>query len=80
MMTRAEMIKALQEGVCKVTFTKVNGDKRVMRASLLKEDLENHPTSGNGTSNYDVIPVIDVDKDEWRSFRVDSVETFDKEA
>lgn len=79
-MTREDMVTALREAVCKVVFTKANGDERVMNATLLKEHLANHPLTGTG-DNYtnDVIRVIDTDIDEWRSFRVDSVKSFEKE-
>lgn len=48
-----------------VAFYKVNGDQRKMRCRM-------EPPVGPSKSP-DVVPVVDLDKDSWRSFRVDSV-------
>jgi hypothetical protein len=45
----------------------------------LKEDLipeERKPTNKERKVNTDSVPVWDLEKLEWRSFRVDSVEDF----
>lgn len=43
----------------------VNGEQRKMRCKM-------EPPSGP-SKHPDVVPVVDLDKDSWRSFRVDSV-------
>jgi len=48
-----------------VIFYKVNGEQRKMRCKM-------EVPSGSPKSN-EVVPVVDLDKDSWRSFRVDSV-------
>ena len=84
-MSRDSMINYLREGVCQVTFTKKNGEERVMLGTLnfgyIPEDK--HPKSdGNADDNpgkpvnTDIIKVFDTEKGEWRSFRVDSVTEF----
>lgn len=48
-----------------VIFYKVNGEQRKMRCKMeVPVGKPKHP---------DVVPVVDLDKDSWRSFRVDSV-------
>lgn len=74
-MTRNEMIKVLSENKAEVTFTKVDGSQRVMTCTL-KSDLvpaSDHKPESNRTVNESVLPVWDLDKLAWRSFRVDSV-------
>ena len=63
-----------------ITFTKINGSTRVLRAttlmSLIPEDQ--HPQIADLSKplpklNLDVIRCFDLDLDEWRSFRINSV-------
>jgi len=75
--TKEEIRKELHEAVCNVTFTKVDGTLREMRCTLQgdiipQEEFEKlkknkHPRPDN------VLAVWDLDKEAWRSFRVDSV-------
>jgi hypothetical protein len=66
----------LQEGVVTITFTKKDGDERVIKATL-KEDLIPEEMIPKGTStrkkSEESQSVFDVEKDEWRSFRWDSI-------
>lgn len=77
---REKYLEALREGVSEVVFTKVNGEKRTMTCTLnmglIPSDMV-PTTDGNVTKvNESVIKVFDLDKEAWRSFRVDSVESF----
>lgn len=79
-MTREDMVDALRAGKCTVTFTKVNGEERVMDCTL-KEDLipvELRPkTDDEGVQRtIDVVRVYDVKAEGWRSFRVENVQNF----
>jgi hypothetical protein len=69
----------LQEGVVTITFTKKDGDERVIKATL-KEDLIPFDMFPKGTStrkkSEESQSVFDVEKDEWRSFRWDSIKGF----
>lgn len=85
-MTRDEMIEALKKGRVNVTFTKKDGTERKMICTLQEDRIP--PVFLNGTEqfeyktrkqNLDVIPVFDLDIQEWRSFRVDSVKKFKAE-
>ena len=71
-MKRDILIKNLQKRTMRITFTKVNGDERVMDCSLQEHILP--PTNpDNHKENEEVLPVFDINKGEWRSFRLDSV-------
>lgn len=66
----------LKDSVVTIKFTKKDGDERVIKATL-KEDLIPFDMIPKGTStrkkSEDSQSVFDVEKDEWRSFRWDSV-------
>lgn len=66
----------LKESVVSITFTKKDGDERVIKATL-KEDLIPEEMIPKGTStrkkSEESQSVFDVEKDEWRSFRWDSI-------
>jgi hypothetical protein len=80
MMNKYELVEQLKNGVVTVVFEKVDGTERTMKATLLAEYLPQN-TDGiksadqaeNVEKNLDVLPVWDVEKQAWRSFRVDSV-------
>ena len=75
---------ALHEKVCKVTFTKINGDERVMFCTLneamIPSDAASVDRSSSKKENLDVQPVYDVKAAGWRSFRWDSVKDFSGES
>lgn len=71
-----QIVERLRNGVCTVTFTKVDGSQRVMTCTLqskyLPEEYQNKApvlteTVGNSVS------VWDINANGWRSFRVDNV-------
>lgn len=80
---RNDAIGSLKNGVCKVVFTKANGDERLMHATLNEEllppqqDVEEYIQKKK--PNPDVLAVWDTDKGGWRSFRWDSVKEFNTE-
>ena len=76
--TRDGLIDLLRHNVVTVTFTKVNGEERVMDCTLLADMIPNAPTQngeliieGKSTSNN--IAVWDVKAQGWRSFRIGNV-------
>lgn len=76
------MKKSLHESVCKVTFTKVNGEKRVMHCTLNQSMIPQEGSSETKQTkkeNPGVQPVYDVEAQGWRSFRWDSLIEFTKE-
>ena len=83
-MNREEMISALKEDVCRVTFKKVNGDTRLMYCTLKSDFLPENDRMVNEAGfeptkqvNEKVLAVWDIDVQGWRSFRIDSVTHFD---
>lgn len=78
-----EILSDLRESVIEVTFTKVNGERRIMRCTLMPKYLpatytENVTEQANEkqfhANNNEVIRAWDVQSGGWRSFRIDSVE------
>jgi hypothetical protein len=78
--------KMLQEHVCEVTFTKKNGDERIMICTLMPEFLPVHETNTDNPIDFPkyneplvngIYTVWDLEADAWRSFRADSVISFD---
>ena len=80
MMTRNEMIEKLKKHLCTVTFTKLNGDERVMLCTLRESVLPESTSTNARPVNDNVISVWSLEgikDDGWRSFRVDSVKSFE---
>ena len=71
-MKRDTLIKNLQKKAMRITFTKVNGEERVMDCTL-QEHMLPETNESNRKQNEEVLPVFDINKGEWRSFRLDSV-------
>ena len=78
-MDRNILLEALKNHECTVTFTKINGETRVMPCTL-KEDIIPIPPADVASKsvvkrheNQNVVSVWCLDKREWRSFRVDNV-------
>lgn len=81
MFERNTLVEMLQAAVMEVTFTKLNGDKRVMTCTLLPQHLppakHEDPMSQKKIRelNEAVVSVWDVNAQGWRSFRLDRVES-----
>ena len=71
-MKRDVLIKNLQKKAMRITFTKVNGEERVMDCTL-QEHIVPSTKYTNRKQNEEVLPVFDINKGEWRSFRLDSI-------
>jgi hypothetical protein len=78
MQTREELINDLKTHILAVTFTKANGEVRRMLCTLKEGML---PTITEVTvdrreynqHSLEAIAVWDLEKNDWRAFRVDSV-------
>lgn len=78
--TYDQIMNRLQSGVATVTFTKVDGSKRVMQCTLESSFLPEEYRNRGGVLTETVgnnISVWDVQANGWRSFRVDSVISID---
>lgn len=77
-MTRDEMISILKSNKVSVTFEKVDGTIREMNCTLLEEFLPVIEESKTKRAvNLETVSVWDLDKNAWRSFRVDSITKFE---
>jgi hypothetical protein len=79
-MLNEDLKNKLLEGIITVCFTKVNGDLRKMRCTTNKNMVPEVPVSESPEVerkerkiNPDIQRVWDLDKEAWRSFRLDSV-------
>lgn len=73
----AKLSAYLYAGPVKVIFYKVDGTLREMLCTLNPQMLPEAPEgTGKRTPNPNVMPVWDLGKGAWRSFRKDSVQTF----
>ena len=73
-----KLIECLRAGVVNVSFTKIDGSKRIMNCTLSMDLIptDQQPKGEDDKLPLDevaVIPVFDVDLQEWRSFRKDNV-------
>jgi hypothetical protein len=78
-----EIKSKLYDGVCKVAFTKVNGETRIMhctlKENLIPEQISVEELTNTRKGSPNVIAAWDVEKQDWRSFRIDSITSFDTE-
>jgi len=79
---RDVLLNDLRRNVIEVHFTKVNGEERVMRCTLMPDALPAQYRESNEdralerkfhSENPTSIAAWDIDKNAWRSFRVESV-------
>jgi len=74
--TRQDVLNMLTNRVMTVTFTKVNGEERVMQCTLLSEYLPGGTTPQLlQESTSDNVSVWDTEANGWRSFRLSSVKS-----
>lgn len=85
LLDKEDIKNSLHNTICKVTFTKSNGEERIMYCTL-NESLIPIDTATSSEmkrtkkENPDVQPVYDVKSLGWRSFRWDSVKDFTSES
>jgi hypothetical protein len=80
LLNREEMLNELRQGVILVNFTKADGSKRDMRCTLnptiLEKEMETYTPAYEQRSANDSdlsVSVWDMDKSDWRAFRLDRV-------
>lgn len=85
-MNKDEILEVVRNNVATITFTKVNGDVRVLKGTMIESYLpvkeidpagiELEPiteTQERKATNDNVVVVFDIENNGYRSFRVDSV-------
>jgi hypothetical protein len=75
-MTKDEYTSALRLEPHKIVFTKADGADRTLNGTL-QEGKVPEPSEFGTSSPSDVVAVWDLDINAWRSFRVDSVKSFE---
>jgi hypothetical protein len=74
---KKSFINLLETNEVEVTFTKVNGEERVIKATLMSSAFKNYEFANTlSTKNLDVCAVWDLECQEWRSFRFESIKKF----
>ena len=69
---RKWLTKLLQDSVVEVTFTKKDGSERIMKCTL-KEEYLPEIVGAERKKNEESLAVFDLDMEDWRSFRWDSI-------
>jgi hypothetical protein len=76
---RAELVSQLKKGKGRITFMKMDGTERVMECTLqqdlLPDQMDVEEYISERRANDEVLAVWDLEKDAWRSFRLDRVVT-----
>ena len=70
-----QMKELLNTGECTVVFTKKDGTQRMMTCTrdLNRIPEESHPKGTGRKESTEALPVWDIRKKAWRSFRADSI-------
>ena len=82
MYTREYLMDELHKRVCRVIFKKVNGEERDMMCTLMPSELPSTTKNNSITEkkvrevNPEVIAAWDINKQAFRSFRVDNIISF----
>lgn len=81
-MDREQIITHLKDGICTVVFTKKSGEARKMVCTLMSEELPEQTTVKKTTDvvkkvNEEVVSCYDIEAEGWRSFRIDSIVSFE---
>ena len=71
---KEDVLKTLRAGETTVRFTKVDGSERTMRCTLAENYIptDKQPKEAGSTAGS-ALRVFDLDKGEWRSFRLQSL-------
>lgn len=75
--TRALILKSIKQSGVTVSFTKKDGSSRDMLCTLAESLIpsDKRPKTENTKFSDEALRVFDLDKQEWRSFRWDSIKT-----
>lgn len=71
------LVGILQITPVEVKFTKKDGSERVMKCTLQESDIpeQSKPKGSDRAKSEDSLRVFDMEKNEWRSFRWDSIKS-----
>jgi len=75
--TKVKLKKMLQKDALTVVFTKKDGTERIMNCTLQESHLPTvEKNEDSRKENKDVLSVWDLDVNDWRSFRLDSIKKY----
>jgi hypothetical protein len=78
--SKQKIVEQARSGIINVRFTKVNGDERNMKCTLLSEYLPNQTEKDfTEVDSKDYLAVWDLEVNGWRSFRIESVSEVSQE-
>jgi hypothetical protein len=73
--TKQNLVETLTQNICIVKFTKVDGEHRNMLCTLREDKLpEKKTTTRSKKPNDSILSVWDLEKNDWRAFKIDNVE------
>lgn len=76
--TRDEIVKTLANEIVEVIFVKANGEERNMLCTLSDHFLpEGTPSKTTKDVNPELVTVWDLEKEGWRSFRLDRLISYE---
>lgn len=80
-MNPADLIQLLQQHVLEITFTKINGEQRVMPCTLISHKLPARPLTEDlpqrdRSQSPGTISVFCTDQNQWRSFRFENLKSW----
>jgi WYL_2, Sm-like SH3 beta-barrel fold len=83
-MTKRDELKALlKENIVNISFTKKDGSERKLKCTLktdLLPKIELDPNKPRKAENVDVLPVWDLENKGFRSFRLESLISYEIES
>jgi hypothetical protein len=71
--TKEYLRERLQSGIVRITFDKVNGDRRIMTCTLQEQYLPPPSPEEKRPEPKDSLAVWDLTANGWRSFRLDKI-------
>jgi hypothetical protein len=76
-----EVLSILRSGLCEITFTKKDGTERTIVGTLNDELIpdDKKPKGEDRVHSTEVQPVYEVELDQWRSFRWDTLISYRKD-
>lgn len=80
MLTKQELKEVFSKNIVNITFKKVDGTERVMKCTLDPNFLpvqETKSSSKKKAENDNVLPVWNLEEQAFRSFRVDSLISYE---
>ena len=76
---RGDLVAGLKKSKARVIFNKIDGTQRIMVCTLqqsqLPDQIDVEEYISERRANEEVLAVWDLEKNAWRSFRIDKIET-----